>query len=112
MADTTIALLEGLGATVVAADSADAALRQDMTAVDVVLSDVMMPGTMDGIGLARWLAEHHPGLPVVLCSGYLIEPQRLQSLRADFVRKPYRIGELVDTVRRALARSADPAPTA
>ncbi len=36
------------------------------SSVDLVLSDVMMPGRLDGIGLVNWLATHHPRLPVVL----------------------------------------------
>jgi signal transduction histidine kinase len=105
VAEITVALLQGLGASVDLADGADAAMRMDLTRYDLVMSDVMMPGSMDGIGLARWLAEHHPGLPVVLCSGYMLEPDRLHSLRVEFVRKPYRVADLVGAVRRALGRS-------
>jgi signal transduction histidine kinase len=104
VAETTLALLEGLGARTAHADSADAAIAMDLMRFDLVLSDVMMPGSMDGIGLAGWLAAHYPALPVVLCSGYMLEPQRLQTLQAEFVRKPYQIGELVDAIRRARER--------
>jgi len=38
--------------------------------VNLVFSDVRMPGTMDGFGLARWLRNHHPKIPVLLTSGY------------------------------------------
>lgn len=106
--DSTLALLQGLGASVTLAHNADAALERDLAYFDLVLSDVMMPGSMDGIGLARRLNLHHPELPVVLCSGYMLEPERLQSLRAEFLRKPYGLTELVDAIRRALKR---PHPT-
>lgn len=109
VAETTVAMLSGLGANVVLAESADAAIELDLTAFDLVLSDVMMPGTMDGIGLAHWLAEHHPGLPVVLCSGYMLDPHRLQALRVELVRKPYRLAELIEVIRRALGTAAAPA---
>jgi signal transduction histidine kinase len=109
VAETTVALLRGLGAEVVLADSADAAIELDLAGFDLVLSDVMMPGSMDGIGLARWLSERYPTLPVVLCSGYMLDPQRLQSLQVEFVRKPYRFAELIDVIRRVLESSPKPA---
>ena len=101
VAETTVELLRSLGADVTLAGSADAAIKLELSHFDLVLSDVMMPGSMDGIGLARWLSAHHPTLPVVLCSGYMIDPHRLQSLNVEFVRKPYRISELIHTLRRA-----------
>jgi signal transduction histidine kinase/CheY-like chemotaxis protein len=101
VAETTAALLQGLGARVSLASSADAALTADLAAFDVVLSDVMMPGSMDGIGLARWLAQHRPALPVVLVSGYMVEPARLQSLGAQFIRKPFALDALAAALRAA-----------
>jgi CheY-like chemotaxis protein len=38
--------------------------------VNVVFSDVRMPGNMDGFGLAEWFRSHHPDVPVLLTSGY------------------------------------------
>lgn len=102
VAEATVALLRGLGASVAQADSADEAIRMDLEQFDLVLSDVMMPGSMDGIGLASWLGAHYPNLPVVLCSGYMLEPQRLQALRVEFLRKPYRLSELVNAMHQAL----------
>lgn len=105
LAETTVALLQGLGASVDLAGGADAAVGMDLTKYDLLMSDVMMPGSMDGIGLARWVAQHHPTLPVVLCSGYMLDPAGLQSLGVEFVRKPYRVADLIAAVRRALGRS-------
>ncbi len=59
--------------------------------VDLVFSDVRMPGSMDGFGLARWLRAHHPDIPVILTSGY----SNSRSLSADvapgvrLIEKPY-----------------------
>lgn len=104
VAQTTVALLGSLGADVALAASADAVLGLRLEEFDLVLSDVAMPGRMDGIGLAGWLGAHHPGLPVVLCSGYVPEPERLQSLRVALLRKPFGVAQLVDAIRRPLAR--------
>lgn len=38
--------------------------------VDLVFSDVRMPGEVDGVGLARWVHAHRPDVPVLLTSGY------------------------------------------
>ena len=108
VADTTGALLQSLGVTLRRADSADAAveaLGQEAAEVDIVFSDVMMPGRMDGIELARWLAAHHPRLPVVLTSGYMLSPERLQDLKVQFVRKPAGIGAINDAFVTAMRQS-------
>jgi signal transduction histidine kinase len=98
VAETSAALLRSLGAEVTLADGADAAIRTNLAAFDVVLSDVMMPGSMDGIGMAHWLAAHHPGLPMVLTSGYMVAPERLQSLQVRYVRKPFALEALVQAI--------------
>ena len=72
LGDTTAQLLTSFGFQVARADSAVQALaRIECGEVfDLVLSDVVMPGEMDGLALARRLRERHPGLPIVLVSGY------------------------------------------
>jgi signal transduction histidine kinase len=105
VADATVGLLQSLEAGVRTVDSADAAIREDLGDIDVVFSDVMMPGTMDGIDLARWLAERHPQLPVVLTSGYMLSPERLQALDVQFVRKPFTAGDLNDAFVKALRKN-------
>ena len=50
----------------VSADEAMAVLLHRETVVDVVFSDIEMPGSIDGFGLAKWIRGHRPGLDVVL----------------------------------------------
>jgi signal transduction histidine kinase len=104
VADTMSSLLSALDAEITVVDSADAALEADYNEVDLVLSDVMMPGSMDGIGLVNWLASRHPGLPVVLTSGYLVDPGRLDTLHVQFLRKPYTLAALAHAISLALER--------
>jgi CheY-like chemotaxis protein len=47
-------------------DEALFALQQPKLNIDIVLSDVEMAGSLDGLGLARWVREHKPGLPIIL----------------------------------------------
>ena len=72
LAEVTEALLSRLGCQVHRTADPQGALRliAEEPAFDVVLSDIKMPGGMDGLGLARVLRELCPDLPVVLISGY------------------------------------------
>jgi PAS domain S-box-containing protein len=63
-------LLIDLGCAVVATESAEEALaRLAVASFDLVLTDVVMPG-MSGVELALKLQESHPGVPVLLATGY------------------------------------------
>ncbi len=63
-------LLADLGCEVVAAENGDEALeRIASNGIDFVLTDVVMPG-MSGVELARRIRQKHPGMPVLLATGY------------------------------------------
>jgi CheY-like chemotaxis protein len=53
-----------------AGDASEAMQVVAQDQVDVVFSDVRMPGRMDGFALARWLRQNHPQVPVLLTSGW------------------------------------------
>src|SRR5436190_887248 len=94
VADTAIALLEQLGHRVVWAGNAQAALKaiaEEMP--ELVFSDIVMAGQIDGLGLARQLHRKHPALPILLATGY---SQALQGAGSEFqvLRKPYRLQDL------------------
>jgi CheY-like chemotaxis protein len=93
-------LLEQLGYSVRWAADADAALMEiERDGVDLVLSDIVMPGKLDGLGLARTIKEKRPRLPILLASGY---SEAAQNARAEFpiLRKPYQIHELNEALSR------------
>jgi signal transduction histidine kinase/CheY-like chemotaxis protein len=98
-------MLEELGYTVIRTATGQAALGAlaDSRQIDVVLSDVMMPGGMNGIELARVIQERRPDLPIVLTSGY---PHALGSdVSANTIQilpKPYQLNELEARLRSAL----------
>jgi PAS domain S-box-containing protein len=86
------------------ADQALALIERDSGAVDLLLTDVLMPG-MSGVELAQRLRERFPGLPVVFMSGYATEMLAKQGLRPDaggFVAKPFGTEALRKAVREAL----------
>lgn len=102
LGDVTAALLESYGAQVQRADSPEQALILLDTGprCDVVLTDVVMPGGMDGIELAQLLRRRRPTLPVVLITGY----SSALGAAHDFtvLRKPCAPDDVVDTLRRAM----------
>lgn len=75
--------------------------------VALVLTDVVMPG-VDGIALLEHLTRMHPGLPVLLMSGYSDRELELRSLAAPcgILRKPFSSATLLNEVRRCLGEVA------
>jgi CheY-like chemotaxis protein len=87
--------LRDAGFSVVEAANAEEALVYIGAAspVDLVLSDVQMPGEMDGIALARQIKTLHPALPVILTSGNLDWGNILGP--GLFIQKPYRHEQVI-----------------
>jgi PAS domain S-box-containing protein len=95
VAKVTTTLLEQLGYRVVRAENAAEALRhlQQGIEVDLVFSDIVMPGGMNGIGLAQECKERYPDLPILLTSGYTDAAQSAES-RFKILRKPFEMSAL------------------
>ena len=76
--------------------------------VDLVFTDVRMPGDLDGIGLARWVRTHRPGLPVLLTSGYYGTGWLGDRLEREvrLIQKPYTQDEVLYQIRRLLPTQA------
>jgi PAS domain S-box-containing protein len=106
--------LEVRGYRVLAARSADEALaildERGGQGIDLLFSDILMPGSMNGLVLAERVRERFPGMAVLLTTGYnedlVAEGPRAHSM--DVLGKPYRRSELIDRVRTALDRRAGP----
>ena len=89
--------------TATSGDEATYTLKAD-NAIDLVFSDVHMPGSLDGYALARWIMDNRPGLPVLLASGDLGQLKPLQELSgAEIVPKPYDFDMVVRKIRAALS---------
>jgi CheY-like chemotaxis protein len=100
--------LREFGYTVVEARNAAEAtsiLRSDEP-VQVVFSDVRMPGEMNGLGLAKWITRNRPEIGVVLTSAYVAQgdlPEQPEDLR-NIVHKPYAPNEVLQRIRAITAR--------
>lgn len=103
VADATLPLLEQLGCRPMLARDAAEALGQPLDEVDIVFSDVVMPGPMDGIELARQIRQRLPQMPVLLASGYVVAPERLEGLGITVLAKPYALRALRAALEHAMA---------
>ncbi|AHL74653.1 histidine kinase [Stutzerimonas stutzeri] len=102
-------MLQHLGFTVTHAASAAAALGALANGrdVDIVFSDVMMPGGMNGVELAREIRTRHHDLPVLLTSGYAEAARKTADAEGVHVlAKPYRLEELAHAIRDAVESAA------
>ena len=74
--------------------------------VDVVFSDVRMPGDLDGAGLARWLLSHHPEVPVLLTSGYTAAAGSSGGLPREvgLIEKPYTQAQVLRRIKALLPK--------
>jgi PAS domain S-box-containing protein len=101
-------LLEDLGYTVRRVANANAALAilsENEFAVDLVFSDVIMPG-MNGVELAGVIRERYPGLPVVLTSGYSNVLAENADRGFELIQKPYSVEALSRILRKAMSEKA------
>ena len=100
--------LRDCGFDVIEANGADEAIRmlQAEVRIDVVFSDIQMPGSMDGFGLAQWVRRERPSLKVILTSGAVRMPEAAGGPARDgpFLAKPYDHAELERHIRTLLAR--------
>jgi PAS domain S-box-containing protein len=100
VASVSVGLLEQLGYTVQRVADAEAALRAiEHDGFDLVFSDIVMPGNMDGIALAHRLRQIRPKLPILLATGY---SDAAVNARGEFpiLRKPYEIHQLSQAISR------------
>jgi PAS domain S-box-containing protein len=100
VASVSSSLLEQLGYTVRRVADGEAALREiERNNVDLVFSDIVMPGKIDGLHLARRLREIRPDLPILLATGY---SDAAADVRGDFpiLRKPYEIHQLSQAIAK------------
>lgn len=98
--EVAVAVLEAVGYRVIEAASGDEAHRllqshPDMQ-IDVLFTDVVMPGRLDGIDLANVARALRPRLRVLYATGFanLVRPDREAHLQGPVLRKPYRPAEL------------------
>ncbi|WP_296595087.1 PAS domain S-box protein [Phenylobacterium sp.] len=107
VADVAARMLEELGHEVRVASSGLAALAllEREAQIDLIFSDIVMAGELDGLDMARQARERRPDLPVVLATGYSEAAARIGE-EFPILRKPYRLADLNRAIAAALGRRA------
>ncbi len=102
--DVIASMLEQIGYSVDIAIDADSALERlesdMMPAIDLMLSDIVMPGGMDGVALAQAVRARHPDLPIVLATGYTERAVSEHGFRV--LSKPFDVAELTRSLSEQL----------
>ena len=104
VAEVGAGLLRRLGyrvRSVANAQAAIAALRLDAD-VDLVFSDILMPGGMNGLDLAREIGERFPDIPVLLTTGYSASAKDAVQRGLVVLQKPYDLEALARNIREAV----------
>ena len=104
-------MLEGAGYDVVLASSGDEAWRlfaagHGQARFDLLFTDLIMPGGMNGLRLAEMVADRDPTVSILMTTGYNEElaAKDTPDRRTDVLSKPYRRSDLLDRVSQALNR--------
>ena len=74
--------------------------------IDLVFTDVRMPGELDGLGLAAWIRKHHPETRVLVTSGELGNDRSSAGLIdiEHFFAKPYSLDRVIECIHTSLAK--------
>ncbi|MBV9288312.1 MAG: PAS domain S-box protein, partial [Hyphomicrobiales bacterium] len=107
--EVTLKRVEALGYVAEEARSAaEARARLTPGGVDIVLSDIVMEGAMDGVDLARWMSVNQPSVPIVLATAFPGGPGYVELRRtrdAFALIKPYSRRALAAALARELSRA-------
>jgi CheY-like chemotaxis protein len=106
--DFAVSVLRELGYDVLGAPTGDAAIGvlAGHPDIDLLFTDVVMPGTLNGADLAKLALQQRPDLRILFTSGYttrLVEKE-WPTGRIELLRKPYRSIDLAARVRAVLDR--------
>jgi PAS domain S-box-containing protein len=103
VAEVSASLLEQLGYRVLRANDASDALDRLQRGYEVTLvfSDIVMPGSMNGIALAQEIKNRYPDIPVLLTSGYS-DVVQIAGSQVRVLRKPFQLPALQKSIHEAL----------
>jgi DNA-binding NtrC family response regulator len=86
----------------VSADAAAIYLEQHAPQVGLLLTDITMPGTLNGADLANHFGDRWPDKPIMIMSGFETPASSGVRHAVSFIKKPWAIGSLLDCVDGAL----------
>ncbi|KAB0500566.1 MULTISPECIES: response regulator [Pseudomonas] len=86
----------------VSADAASQYLEQHAPEVGLLLTDITMPGKLNGADLANQFGDRWPDKPIMIMSGFETPKSSGVKHRVAFIKKPWAVGQLLDCVQNAL----------
>jgi len=86
----------------ISADAASIYLEENSNRVSLLLTDITMPGKLNGADLANQFGDRYPDKPIMIMSGF--ETPETSGVRHEvsFIKKPWALGQLLDCVEGAL----------
>ena len=114
--EVAVTYLEEMGFTTLQAPDGPSALAviAGAPALDLVLTDIVMPGGMHGVALAQQIRQQHPDVAVIYASGFpssaLAERSQVH-VDGPLLNKPYRKEQLAEAVYRVLASRCGSVPS-
>ncbi|MGO4717172.1 ATP-binding protein [Bradyrhizobium sp. 2TAF24] len=98
--------LERLGHSVVTVTNGVDALAalSNVRGIDIVLSDIVMPGEMDGLDVARSMRTLFPGIPIILVTGYSASANAARREGFAVLRKPYNASRIAKAIEAHLVK--------
>lgn len=84
------------------ADAASVYLEQHARQVQLLLTDITMPGTLNGADLANLFGDRWPEKPIMIMSGFETPESSGVRHEVSFIKKPWALGQLLDCVDGAL----------
>src|ERR1700675_5104131 len=94
----TVDMVEDAGFTSVEAVNADeaVAILESRSDIALVLTDIQMPGSMDGLGLARTVNDRWPAIKIILVSGRVELSERERPVNSRFLQKPFAMKQMIE----------------
>lgn len=83
------------------ADAASVYLQHHGEGVELLLTDITMPGTLNGADLANLFGDRWPDKPIMIMSGYETPESSGVRHTVSFIKKPWALGQLLDCVQGA-----------
>ncbi|WAC28072.1 response regulator [Ancylobacter sp. SL191] len=105
---SAVDLVQSAGHLALEASSADEAIHilESRDDIDLVFTDVQMPGTMDGLKLGHYIRNRWPPVKLIVASGEAVIDESALPAGSRFFAKPYHDHAITDAIARLLANEA------